>query len=68
MRAALAARSNELAGISIQECIELTNFCLDENFPTQGLKDDWALLMNQCQEFSTCPVFVDCYLNDVPIC
>ena len=52
---------NELVGISASECADLTNFCLDESFPTSSLKADWAKLVEECQEFSTCAVFSACY-------
>ncbi len=59
---------NELIGMNVMECIDLTEFCLDENFPTTSLRNDWELLTEQCLDFSTCAVFVNCWLNDVPIC
>ena len=52
---------NELVGISASECADLTNFCLDESFPTSSLKADWAKLAEECREFSTCAVFSACY-------
>jgi len=52
---------NELVGISVTECIELVSTCVGENLPTSSLQQDWARLVNECQAFATCGIFVDCY-------
>lgn len=52
---------NELVGIDVSECTDLTNFCVDDTFPTTSLRNDWELLVEDCQEFSTCAVFAACY-------
>jgi len=49
-------------------CIDPIIGCLDANSRTQPVLLDWVHLVLNCLELSTCPAFVDCYMNDVPIC
>jgi len=52
---------NELEGLSVTECSEIVSACVDESFVIESLKQDWALLVERCQEFSSCGIFVDCF-------
>ena len=55
------------APISASECIEIEVACVDTEFLIQSLKEDWALVVQDCLEFSTCAIFFDCWL-DIPAC
>jgi hypothetical protein len=52
---------------SVNECIALETVCVDENFLTPSLQEDWALIVRGCLEFSSCPVFFGCWV-EIPGC
>lgn len=56
---------NFLDGISVQECIDNRTTCVDTLNSSQ--QDDWVVLMEDCLELQSCPLFGECWLN-VPWC
>jgi hypothetical protein len=56
------------APISRTECVEIETACVDESFLIPSLQEDWALLVQDCLDFSSCAVWFDCWLNTIPSC
>jgi len=53
--------------ISRTECVEIETACVDDAFQIQSLKEDWALLVRDCLDFSTCGVWFECW-GGIPSC
>ena len=53
---------------SESECVEFETVCVDENYLTPSLKEDWARLTRDCLEASSCLVFFDCWINNGLAC
>jgi hypothetical protein len=57
---------NYLDGISVEECIDDRQACVDSLSPRE--QDDWVAMMDECFELQSCPLFGDCWYYEVLWC
>jgi hypothetical protein len=63
---ALCKRADECNALngSVQECVEAFDRCTGEMTPSE--RADWEHAVEECLEYDSCGLAVDCYFNDVP--